>query len=298
VSLTSVFLALAIGVVLGTAALNGPVVDDLNDRLGSLRNSNEQYRDRVDELEKAADSRGEFLRQVAASTLANTMKDRTVVLVQSAGASSAQREGIIKMLQAGGAQITGNITLTSDFTNPKRDEALHDLSSQSVAPGIDLPNSGDGIVTASALLASVLLKGVEVSERDRTTVLKAFLEAGFISSEGKINGQADAVVLLLGSPSTKDGVEGRNKATVELARQFNRVCQYSVAAAASAGGNGDPLVEIREDGGLTNSLSTVDGVSTAEGQLVTAMALVEQFANRAGAYGTGKGAKASAPIIR
>ena len=36
VSLTAVFLALAIGLVVGTAALNGPAADALNDQVDAL----------------------------------------------------------------------------------------------------------------------------------------------------------------------------------------------------------------------------------------------------------------------
>ncbi len=44
VSLTAVFLALAIGLVVGTAALNGPVADSLNNTVNSLRKDNQQMR--------------------------------------------------------------------------------------------------------------------------------------------------------------------------------------------------------------------------------------------------------------
>ena len=47
VSLTAVFLALAIGLVVGTAALNGPVADSLNNQVTSLRKDNTQLRDTV-----------------------------------------------------------------------------------------------------------------------------------------------------------------------------------------------------------------------------------------------------------
>lgn len=297
VSLTSVFLALAIGLVLGTAALNGPVVDNLNDQLSGLRKSNSQYRDRVDELEGAAKSRGAFVEQVASSTMAGTLTGKSVLVVQAQGPGPEDREGVVKMLQDGGATITGDVRLTNDFTDPKRDEALHDLSSQHVPAGVDMPNSGEGVDTASALLASVLLKGVDVSEEDRNTVLQSFAGAGFVVVEGRIEAQADAVVFLLGPAATDSNAGARNKAIVKTAQQFDRVCQFAVAAAPLAGDDGDPLVEMRNDGNLSKTLSTVDGVSTPEGRLATAMAVVEQFAGNAGAYGSGQGAKARVPQI-
>ena len=51
VSLTAVFLALAIGLVVGTAALNGPVADSLKDRVNALSKNNEQLRESVNNME-------------------------------------------------------------------------------------------------------------------------------------------------------------------------------------------------------------------------------------------------------
>ena len=59
VSLTAVFLALAIGLVVGTAALNGPVADSLRDQVQALNRDNSNLRDQQnqyrDELNRAQD---------------------------------------------------------------------------------------------------------------------------------------------------------------------------------------------------------------------------------------------------
>ena len=59
VSLTAVFLALAIGLVVGTAALNGPVADSLKDQVTALSKDNSNFRDQAnqyrDELNRAQD---------------------------------------------------------------------------------------------------------------------------------------------------------------------------------------------------------------------------------------------------
>ena len=58
VSLTAVFLALAIGLVVGTAALNGPVADSLEDQVNALSKDNSNLRDQVnqyrDEVNRSA----------------------------------------------------------------------------------------------------------------------------------------------------------------------------------------------------------------------------------------------------
>ena len=51
VSLTAVFLALAIGLVVGTAALNGPVADSLKDQVQGLNRDNSNLREQQNQGE-------------------------------------------------------------------------------------------------------------------------------------------------------------------------------------------------------------------------------------------------------
>ena len=50
VSLTAVFLALAIGLVVGTAALNGPVADSLKDQVSALSKDNSNFRAQANQV--------------------------------------------------------------------------------------------------------------------------------------------------------------------------------------------------------------------------------------------------------
>ena len=60
VSLTAVFLALAIGLVVGTAALNGPVADSLKERVNGLSKDNSLMRQSVNNLQKELDMEEDF----------------------------------------------------------------------------------------------------------------------------------------------------------------------------------------------------------------------------------------------
>ena len=50
VSLAAVFIALAIGLVVGTAAFNGPAADALDDQVAAMRSDNNKLRDEVEHL--------------------------------------------------------------------------------------------------------------------------------------------------------------------------------------------------------------------------------------------------------
>ncbi len=280
---------------LGTAALNGPVVNNLNDRLSSLRKSNGGLRDQVSELQSAVNSRSDFVNQIAPKLLGNTLRDKSVVVVSGPGAASKDREAVLKMIKQTNATVTGTIRLNSDFTSAKRDDALHDLASRDVPAGVKLPESGDGIITASALLAQVLTNDT-ISDNDRTTILQAYTGVGVLTPEGMVHGVAQAVVFVLGPTSTDRDADSSTKALVTTIKEFSDVNKHVVVAGPSAG-NGTAIAAIRGDGKLSSSVSTVDSIATADSQLATAMATIEKFADKTGHYGTGDGASAQVPNI-
>jgi hypothetical protein len=63
-----------------------------------------------------------------------------------------------------------------------------------------------------------------------------------------------------------------------------------VVASNSVAGDGNVVAAVRADPRLKHQVSTVDNVSTPQGELVTALAVVDQLANVAGHYGIGDGA--------
>ena len=299
VSLTSVFLALAIGLVLGTAALNGPVADNLNSQVSGLRKTNGQLRDQVDELQTRANSQDTFVREVAPTLLAGRLIGRSVVVVSTSNADSKSRDGVIQMLQKAGATVDGSIKLTTAYTDPKRDDALQDLATKLVPAGVtNLPNNGIGVETASALLGTVLVGNSQVSAASRSTILTGYSSLGVLTVESQVTKPADAVVVVAGTPATDNEAGKRNAALLTAIREFDAYAKYMVVAAPTASGSGSPVAAIRDNGSLSKSISTVDGVSLAEGQVATAMALAEQFTGQAGHYGTGNGATARIPALK
>jgi hypothetical protein len=299
VSLTAVFLALAIGLVLGTAALNGPVADNLSNQVSGLRESNGQLRGQVDELQTRAASQDEFVRTIAPTLLTGRLTGRSVIVLSTPGADTGDRDDVVKQLQTAGATVTGRARLTDDFIDPARDDALQDLATRVVPAGVTtLPNNGVGVETASALLAAVLVSGqTTVTSASRTSVLAAFTGLGVLTLDGEVSASAPAVVVITGSPSTGSGSGERNNAVLALIRQFDKAAAQIVVSAPNASGSGSAIGAIRDDDALTKSISTVDGVGLAEGQVATALALAEQFDGKSGQYGTGDGATARIPTL-
>jgi hypothetical protein len=158
VSLTAVFLALAIGLVVGTAALNGPAVDALNDQVNGISRQNQQYRDQVNHLKDEANTQEQFAIDAAPIMLADKLKNERVMIVALPSASKYVKD-VADTLKIGGAKITAQVEIQDKFTESANNSQLLDLATITRPVGVSEPASPntDGVETSMALLAAVLV---------------------------------------------------------------------------------------------------------------------------------------------
>jgi hypothetical protein len=302
VSLTAVFLALAIGLVVGTAALNGPVADSLRDQLTALKKDNGNLRDQVDQYRDETNRNQDFASQIAPALLGGKLAGRRVVVVALPDTSD-YASNVILMLQAAGATVTAKITVQDKFFDPASGTELLDLASKSSTGSIPLeplPLNSDGVETASAQLALALLQraGANQAEpQDVTTVLTAYTKQGYISldeKQAKAVGGAEGTVIVAGPPAVDKDAAKKSAAAVTLANQFHK--NRPVVVAGDGVGDGNLVSAVRGDPTLVKDISTVDNATTVQGQVATGLATVERMVqNKVGQYGLGAGASALVP---
>ncbi|HEY3010490.1 MAG TPA: copper transporter [Micromonosporaceae bacterium] len=297
VSLTAVFLALAIGLVVGTAALNGPVADSLKGSVDALGKDNRQLREQVDLLTEEVNQEEKFATEAAPLMLGSSLAGRRVLLLTlPTGKDSV--DGVTKMLTTAGAKITGRVDVRDALADPQKSIELLDLASRATPPSVsvtDLPKNSKGVETSSALLATVLLDRVPaVPDADRRAVLTAYDKAGYLTEEEKVTGPAEAVVVVSGLPYVDHDAGAKNDAVVTMVEQFDKAGVAVVAGSGS--GDGNVVSQVRADPALSKTISTVDNGSTAQGQLVAALALAALIGSgQAGHYGVGAGATSLLP---
>ncbi|MEV0330527.1 copper transporter [Micromonospora echinospora] len=300
VSLTAVFLALAIGLVVGTAALNGPVADSLRERVSSLSKDNQQMRQTVNNLQREMEMEEDFAAELAQAFLPGTLTGKRV-LVLSLPTGRDHTEGVVKMLQTAGATVTGRMDVQDKFISPDNNNNLLELAVTAAgptgAPTANLPGNGHGVETSSALLANVLLdRTPAVTEADRKAVLASYTNAGYVTSAEPVTGAAEAVVLVSGPPYVDKDADRKDESVVKMVEQFDRTGTLVVAGNGSASGN--VVAVVRGDPVLSQAISTVDNGNTVQGQLVTVMALVQQLnEKKAGHYGVGDNAASLVPRL-
>lgn len=297
VSLTAVFLALAIGLVVGTAALNGPVVDTLKDRVDALSKDNGNYREQANQYREELGRTQEFATELSPALLNGKLTGhKLVVVVLPSGKDYA--DGVTSMLKVAGATITGQVTVQDKFFDPANSVELLGLAERASRPTVSvdgLPLNSDGVETSSALLARALLeKAPAVAAQDLTAVLTAYTEPGYVGVSDEMAPGAEAAVVVSGLPPVDRDAGKKNQNAVTLTSQFANV--KPVVVAGNGIGEGNLVSEVRGDPKLVQDVSTVDNVTTTQGQLATALTVVERVvAGKVGQYGLAAGASSQVP---
>ncbi|EEH64186.1 hypothetical protein HMPREF0044_0475 [Gleimia coleocanis DSM 15436] len=199
VSLISVFIALALGVVLGAGPLQEPIANGLTGQVEALKENQAQN---ILEIEKAHSDiaqRNEWIFDTARATLAGSLKDRKVALVTFPGARQTDIDDLRSLIETAGGAINQRATLTADWANKKQTEYRIELAN-TLAPELtnklaDTANSGD--VLGHALVESLTLDTPEaVALREKLagaeTTLVEFDQASNVTSD---------TILVLGAPA-------------------------------------------------------------------------------------------------
>jgi hypothetical protein len=297
VSLTAVFLALAIGLVVGTAALNGPVADSLKNQVSALSKDNSNFRDQANQYRDELNRTQDFAAELAPTLLEGKLAGRRILLVALPG-SQDYVDQIKQMLTVAGATITAKVTVQDKFFDPANNTELLDLAetgSQPTIPATGLPLNSDGVETSSALLALGLQQHAQqVTPADLTALLTAYTKQGYIAVDSGAKGEADSTVIVAGLPPVDKDAAKKAQSAVTLATEFAK--DRPLVVAGNGVGDGNLISEIRADPTLVKTISTVDNGSTTQGQVATAMAVVERVVQgRAGQYGVSAGATSQVP---
>lgn len=293
VSIVAIFLAFALGIVVGTAALNGAVTDNLRDQVNSLRDQRDSLRTDVSGLEKKVADQNGFATLYGASITTGALSGKTVAVIQTPGASSEAVDGVVAQVAAAGGRVTGQIEITADYLDPARGVDIRALATGPAHPvGLQLPPTDDAGALGGALLAYVLVSSPTAD--DVNQVLAGFATLQMVKVKGDTVTSADLAIVVTGGAADEQGPAVAM--LVALASALDNQGDGAVVAGDTASaGQGGTIAAVRDDASASRSISTVDDADTAIGRLTVILALAQQAKGGAGQYGTAAGADAIAP---
>ncbi|MGB8963816.1 MAG: copper transporter [Pseudonocardiaceae bacterium] len=303
ISIAAVFMALALGVMLGSTAISGRLLSGLSSNRDDLDRQVSDLQAERNGLNAQLVNADVFGAAVAPRIVSGALRGRSVVLVTTADAVPADRDALTGLLRSAGATVTGELQLTDAFTDPSRSDQLSELSTRLLPAGLRLPTASDAGTLAGGLLGSLLLINsnngkAQATPAETTAVLAGLGDGGFVRVGTQVM-PAQLVVVLTGGAGRGNSSGDRAGILARFATQLDRAGAGAVLAgrSGSADGNG-PIGVVRADTAAASVLSTVDNVNAAAGRVVTVLALAEQAQGRAGRYGTGGNAQAMVPAIQ
>jgi copper transport outer membrane protein MctB len=294
VSLIAVFLAVALGIVIGTTQLNGPVLTNLEGQVSALQEDKRTLEDETRQLQAQLDDVGAFEEAVAPALVEGTLAGRSVALViGSADVPTEVVEGVTALLGTAGATVTGSIRLTDAYSDPESTAALQTyVTGPGVPPGVVLPETDDTGVLVATLLGEVLMipAGGPVPDSAATSSVLAGLEELEVLSQSTTSvTPADFAVVLTSGGYTEEDAAERNATLLELVAALDAAGSGTVVAGdAASAAEGGLVAAVRSDATVTGGVSTVDDVETVAGRITTVLAVAAEGRGTSGEYGTGE----------
>lgn len=305
VSLISVFLALAVGIILGAGPLKESIGDQLTGQVEALRADKDTLRTELDGARTELTETESFVSATAPALLEGVLPTRRVAVVQLGKIDDAVYEGVQQQLLASGATISARVQLTPAWTDPDQADTRQSYAA-SLAEYLENP-SGDGF---DATLAQVLVDSLtdadpadpDAFSSDASLVRAVLVEGKLVKVIDEPQAPADAFVFLAPTTVTSDDAESTQAADLAAASRIEATlvsaAQSGSEGALVAGGTaveGDLVTTIRADQALAATLTTVSGTTTVTGQVTVPLALAARISGQVGQYGPGEGATAAAP---
>ena len=290
VSIVAVFLALALGIVVGTTALNGPITKDLRNQVNDTKDQRDKLATQVKSLQGQVSDAGQFASTYGSQLVAGRLKGQSVLLVSMPGSSSTVRDAVRSRVSAAGASVSGQVSLTADYVDASQGNAIVSLATNS-GFNITLPVTSDPAQLSAALLGFVLVGKGQAT--DLTQVLGGFSQLHMLNADSGLKASPDVVVIAAGSLSQNTYAQSSELALVNaLAKNGGHVV---VAGDASSAAQSGLVGLVRAPGGNRTAVGTVDNADGAFGQVSAVLSLADVIAGRVGQYGTQNGADALFP---
>jgi hypothetical protein len=292
VSIVAVFLALALGVVVGTTALNGPITTDLRNKVDALNKQRTSDTQQQDQLQQQVNIGNQFAGTFAARIVGGSLAGQQVIMIGMPNAASATKDGIAKEISAAGGTLSGRIQLTSDITDPKRAGDVRSLVTQVHPIGLSLPLTQDPGTLVGSLLAFVLSGAGQKS--DISQALSALSAAQMLKVESSDVAAAKTIVVV--SSGTLPASDPGGASQLQMVTQMQLAGCHTLVAGDNASSTGGGLVAlVRGSDANKSTVSTVDDSDTVIGQVTDVLALAEVAGGKNGAYGTGSGVQSMFP---
>jgi Copper transport outer membrane protein, MctB len=314
VSIVAVFLALAIGIVLGSTELQGDTIDALRLSANSLKNELNASNAERDSYEQQAKTDQQFLQSpgVEQRLLANELTGMRIVLVTEPGASSTVISGIKTAAGLAGATVTGEVALQPAFndlsgTTQSKLCALNSEQASTDQTVLATPSDQQTACQqqAAQLISTAILATTTAGETqgislpDAQMLLGGYAQAGYLTVvSGDPYDRATLAVIVTPATAPSDGQnDPANQVLLAVAQEFAPASAATIVVGSTAGSAASgSAISVLRSSSVSSEVSSVDNADTTIGQVSTIWALGGQLHGaKPNSYGI-SGASAVSPV--
>lgn len=305
ISIVGVFLALGIGILMGSLALGDNLVNQLKRDVQAVRETNDDLQEQVTELDGRLDGFGDFAAEVQAPLTDGTLQGEKVVLFVFEETEDELVDGVRDALEEADAEVASAIVLRQKLVlngEAERDQLALVLrsSSDDVAElrGEAATQLAARAAAAAAPEGFTEEPGPEVEDPRLQSLLDELSDAGFVSvdaSEDDPPVPEGAMFLVLGGHPDSPAYEpGRVAVTLGQGLGERDAAVMVVETSDSAWGI---VPAVRGDGLSRDIVATVDQGETVPGQIAMVLGLDLAEEGTVEHYGVGPGAARVIPEI-
>lgn len=328
VSIVAVFLALAIGIVLGATQLQGHTLGLLEATSNSLRSDLAATSAQRDAYRTQSGKAEQFLQTAEPALLADRLAGQRVVLITEPGAQASVISGVKQAAVIAGASVTGQIALQprfNDISGATQSSLATINGSVASADGTVLAPGADAQTAyqqdAAQLIATAVLAkpadppgktarpgtagqsgtGAGISAASARAMLSKYAGQGYLTVSGDVSGgtggRAALAVIVAPQDAPADGQsDPANQVLLAIAPEFAAASDATVVVGSTAG-SAQPgsAISVLRGSGVSAQVSTVDNGDMILGQISVIEALAAELAGRKpNSYGI-SGASAVSP---
>jgi len=303
VSIVAVFLALALGVVIGSTVVDRAIVSSLRNRIDRVERNADARQAENEALRTELGQRNATIAAASPFSVTGRLTGVSVAILVEPGVAPDAVENLVALTRTAGSTVGGVVDITDAWDDDARSNALRTATRVEVR--------GPRRVRAAAwdVLARRLAEGVAADPAD--DVLARLDEAGFIAYRGigDVPESAPAypaswpgagarsvyVVRPDAAPAAEQAARTAARATALAEAGVETTAAEDHRDADGVPSRGVVLANVRDDEGLRVRLSTVDDFDLVDGRIATVLATADLGRDVTGRYGFGAGAEAPMP---
>jgi hypothetical protein len=309
VSIVAVFLALAIGIVLGSTELRGNTLELLQSSSNSLKNQLNAVSAQRDGYQAQADAADKYLQAAEPRLLAGLLAGDRIVIVTEPGAPGSVVDGVKRAAEAAGATVTGQVTLQPKFNDLSgaTQSSLSSINSSiatadaTVLAEANDPRTGYQQQAAQLIARAILDKtagDLGLTTASAQMLLSAYAQGGYLTVTGTPTDRATLAVIVTPQAAPSDGPnDPANRVLLAVAQEFADASAATLVAGGTTGSaQAGSAMSVLRSSSVSGQVSSVDNADSTLGQISVAEALAVQAAGRKpNSYGI-SGASAVSPL--